>query len=186
MPGNNRRHLTSVPGERQASAGMRWTHGIALVVAAFIVLNACGPAPPVPPPTVIAGWSGPDVIEVRTLGPRPLEVAELIGPDGTTWPATAIRNDGRADAAKRRPGFGVFVEGGSSSGINPGVVIDLPMGSGSARPPGPFAGRAAIPLPDPARYRESWPDWRIRVRLGPPAADAPSALVPAPAPPDPP
>lgn len=165
---------------------MRWTHGIGIVLAAIIGLGGCGPAAPVPPPTVITGWSGPGVMEVRTLGPRPLEVAELIAPDGTSWPASEIRNQGRADATQPRPGFGVFVEGGSASGINPGVVIDLPMGGEKARTAGPFAGRAAIPLPDMARYRESWPDWRIRVRLGPPATDAPSALVPAPAPPEPP
>ena len=147
-----------------------------------MALNGCNAAPTTAPPTATAGWNGPDVIEVRTLGPRPMEVAELIAPDGTTWPAEQIRNEGHGETSKPRPDFGIFVEGGSSSGISPGIIIGFPVDTGRARSPPPIAGWAAIRIPDPELYRQGWPDWRIRVRLGPPAADAPTFLLPAPAP----
>jgi len=86
-------------------------------------------------------------IEIVATGAEPLLRATLIAPDG----ARIAGEIATAAAAAERPRVGIGASGGSSSGIEPGIGISVPIGwlsggGGAVQ----IESRARIPLPPDA------------------------------------
>jgi hypothetical protein len=109
---------------------------------ALVAAGCTSPAPQIR--TQLA--EGGRAIEIVAMGAEPLLGAALIAPDGTRIAAEIAA----ASAAPERPRVGIGASGGSSSGIDPGIGIAVPLGwltgGGSAR----VESRARIPLPSDA------------------------------------
>ncbi len=114
-----------------------------------------------------ASLRGPPAREVEVLvvdippGDRILEI-ELISPAGARYPAGQTIPSIRESGSGGGTSFGVGVQGGSSSGINPYISTNIPLlGGGAARRSRRVLAR--VPIPDPAAFRERARDWRIGV-----------------------
>jgi hypothetical protein len=152
-----------------------------LLLAALVLAACAGDSSP--RPAAVAEFVGANLIEVRVSDVRALESALLVGPGGRSLePADIVAGQPAPPPEAPRPGIGVFVEGGSSSGVTPGVVLGVPLRLGEGARRTPVLSSARFRLPDPEFYRRSWQDWRIELRLGPPGAEAAYLTVPAPAP----
>ena len=146
-----------------------------LVLCLLLVLAACGSSRPPPPAyrtSANAAFVAPDRIEISARDSEVLDAAELIAPDGQRLAAFQILTD----TSRARPGtfgrpeFGLNVEGGSSSGINPGLTIGIPVNGlfGAPRPPATVDSKASIRLPRPEAYRANFAEWKIQLRFGRP------------------
>ncbi len=162
------------------------THGLLVFVPriaaalALLALAACGSGYR---PVANARFEPPDRILVLTRSAKPLQEATLVAPDGSGWSASQVDSD--APRRTARPDIGIGVEGGSASGVNPGISIGLPLfgwiGSAFRETP-PVQGRAMIRVPDAARYRRDWPAWTIELLFGPPgSAESLTLMAPDPA-----
>ena len=110
--------------------------------APFFAAACTAPAPQIR--TQLA--DGGRTIEIVATGAERLLRASLIAPDGTRIAAEIAT----AAAAPERPRLGVGAAGGSSSGVDSGIGIAVPLGwltgSGGAQ----IESRARIPLPPDA------------------------------------
>ena len=89
---------------------------------------------------------GGRTIEIVATGAERLLRAALIVPDGTNIPAEIAT----ASAASERPRVGIGASGGSSSGIDPGIGVSIPLGWLSGGGAAQIESRARIPLPPDA------------------------------------
>ncbi|HEY0523243.1 MAG TPA: hypothetical protein VGD08_07630 [Stellaceae bacterium] len=155
----------------------------------LFVAGCAGAAPPQPgsggsPPDSAAARFAPgaeaDVIQVRVTDRRAVRDVTLVGPGGIAQPAFTLQTGGAAHAYEPRttaPSVDMRL-GGSRSGSE----TAFPPGGGSVSLyGGQIASFAEIRLPDPVLYRQTWRDWRVRIRLGDPP-DAATVDLPAPRP----
>jgi hypothetical protein len=90
---------------------------------------------------------GGRTIEIVATGAERLLGAALIAPDGTRIAAEIAT---ATTAAAERPRVGIGASGGSSSGIDPGIGITVPLGWLSGGGTAQIESRARIPLPPDA------------------------------------
>ena len=93
---------------------------------------------------------GGRTIEIVATSSERLLAATLIAPDGSRVVGEVAAAMAGATATRERPRVGIEASGGSSSGIDPGIGITVPLGwlsgGGAAR----IESRARIPLPPDA------------------------------------
>lgn len=134
------------------------------LVAAFFALlvAACAADPPrAPTATALVAADG-RAIDLRATGPQPLTAARLVLPGAPPLAASEIRV---LPPLAERPGIGIGASGGSSSGLDTGVSISVPLGW-LARAAPTLESRARIVLPDPERYRQAAPAGRLELEFG--------------------
>ncbi len=116
-----------------------------LFVALSATLLAGGCAAPAPQiRTQLA--DGGRAIEIVATGAERLLSAALIAPDGSRLAAEIAT----AAAAPERPRVGIGASGGSSSGIDPGIGVSIPIGWLSGGGASQIESRARIQLPPDA------------------------------------
>ena len=115
-----------------------------------------------------AEFVGSNVIAITVIDPEPLDEAELIAADGTSYAAVNISHAAVAEAnAGLQPQFGLVGSGGPRSGSDVGFGVALPVfGWGGSK--GAMQSRATVAVPDMEIYRATWRLWQIRARLGKP------------------
>lgn len=128
----------------------------------------------------------PNIVEVRYDGERSPAIVELIAPDGTRTPARDI--DRTAEMPTEEDGFPdvhVGVEGGSSSGVETGIGIGIPIfGTESeALPPRTVTIARFLP-PNMEHYRNNWREYRVELLFGPGTDEFERIELLAPEPPD--
>ncbi|WP_430396201.1 hypothetical protein [Ferrovibrio sp.] len=148
--------------------------------------------PPAPPPLAAAARIEGDWLGIRVRGPAAIESASLVDPDGRahaasriTFPALSSSSSGETESRIGRPSVVLGGSGGSSSGIDAGIGLSLPIQnpfSSSSRPQRPpmVLSQAEFTLPPPvlARYRaDMGQGWRLRLSHG-----GQGEILPAPAP----
>ena len=89
---------------------------------------------------------GGRAIEIVAIGAERLLAASFIAPDG----AAIAGEIATFSAAPERPRIGVGASGGSSSGIDPGIGVSIPLGWLSGGGAAQIESRARIPLPPDA------------------------------------
>lgn len=137
-----------------------------------LLATACAPAPG---PSVTAELAGGGRrIEIRVRDPLPLAAARLVLPDGTRVEAERVTGDGRSG----RPAFGIGASGGSSSGIDAGIGISIPLGG--ARAPALVESGARIWLPDPGAWPRLAPRAVLELEFGRPPGETRRVEMPAP------
>jgi hypothetical protein len=137
-----------------------------------ILVAACAPEPG---PSVTAELAGGGRrIEIRARDPLPLSAARLVLPDGTRVEAERIGGDGRPG----RPVFGIGASGGSSSGIDAGIGISIPLGG--ARVPALADSSARIWIPDPGVWPQLAPRSVIELEFGRAPGETRQVEMPAP------
>jgi hypothetical protein len=95
-----------------------------------------------------------------------------VAPNGHTIAAESIETGAAAEPEGFRPDVGLSVEGGSSSGVNPGISIGVPIAKLFQRSaPQPVQSLALFRLPPGARQQPDWPQWQIRMRFVRPDAE---------------
>ncbi|MCA3263322.1 MAG: hypothetical protein ING44_15360 [Telmatospirillum sp.] len=115
-----------------------------MALLAALLAGACtAPAPQIR--TQLA--DGGRTIEIVANGAERLLRATLIAPDGARIAAEIAP---AIAAASERPRIGVGASGGSSSGIDPGIGISVPLGWLSGGGAAQIESRARIPLPPDA------------------------------------
>lgn len=143
----------------------------AIVPLFGLVLAACAAGGPEQPRVLkaqaaVAGQEAA-VVEVRVTEIPAGVVIErilLIGPGEQRLEADKLARSTRESGPGlvSRPGIGVAVTGGSSSGVNPSVSLGWQVtGGGPARHSRQVIAR--IPLPNPAAYRATAIGWRVEV-----------------------
>jgi len=176
-----------VIGNRPSTSVVKRPHGrpsacaapaqalLALALLAFVLLvGAC--AEDRPERAAVLGATarfadrGRTAIEVVVFDIPPgtrIEEVALEGPRGERLATSDFRSLSRESGAGLvvRPGIGIGVTGGSSSGVNP----SLSLGSQVTGDPGDPGRRsrevsALLVLPDPEGYREAAGGWRLTVR----------------------
>ncbi|MBI3507467.1 MAG: hypothetical protein HY059_21740 [Proteobacteria bacterium] len=124
-------------------------------IFALIALLLAGCVPD-PGPSLTAELAGGGRrIEIRARDTLPLVAARLRLPDGARIEAERVAGP----PTEGRPLFGVGVSGGSSSGIDTGIGVSVPLGG--LRAGGLVDSSARIWVPDPA----AWPTLAPRARL---------------------
>ncbi len=177
----------------------------ALLLLPLLLLAACAETPSrsssggassasaPPPPLAAAARIEGDWLGIRVRGPAAIETASLIDPDGRahgasriTFPAVPGGNTGSSDTESRvgRPSVVLGGSGGSSSGLDAGIGLSLPIQNpfSSSRPQRPpmVLSQAEFTLPPPvlARYRaDRGQGWRLQLSHG-----GQGEILPAPAP----
>lgn len=154
--------------------------------------SSAPPPPPPPPPLAAAARIEGDWLGIRVRGPAAIESASLVDPDGRahaasriTFPALSSSSSGETESRVGRPRVVLGGSGGSSSGIDAGIGLSLPIQnpfSSSSRPQRPpmVLSQAEFTLPAPvlARYRaDMGQGWRLRLSHG-----GQGEILPAPAP----
>jgi hypothetical protein len=148
------------------------------LVAVFFVLllAACAAGPPrAPTATALVAPDG-RAIELRATGPQPMTAARLVLPGAAPLAASEIRV---LPPLADRAGIGIGAAGGSSSGLDTGVSISVPLGW-LARTQPTLESRARIVLPDPDSYRQGAPSGRLELEFGS-GAEMQRLELPAPA-----
>jgi hypothetical protein len=115
------------------------------VFVLFVALFTAGCTAPAPQIRTQLADDG-RAIEIVATGAERLLRAALIAPDG----ARIAGEIAIAAAAPERPRIGVGASGGSSSGIDPGIGVSVPLGWLSGGGAGRIESRARIPLPPDA------------------------------------
>ena len=160
----------------------------ASLLAGALALAACA-APEPPRPTMGAGFDpAAATIQIAVRDKLPLRAATLVLPDGHEVAAHEITVSPPPKSRERseRPGVGVGATGGSSSGVDTAVFIDLPISLDFLRrkpPPSTLTeSRARIPVGDGAIYRRDWAASHLKLKLGDPPGEVREIELPAPAP----
>ncbi len=129
--------------------------------ALLLLLTGCAEAPP-PPVSASARLLDGTRLEIRVSSPAPLDAAELTAPDGRGFIAQLIETQGMRDqegASIGRPSVVVGGSGGSSSGLDAGIGLSLPIRNpfSSGARQRPYASRAEFFLPAAllAQYRDT-------------------------------
>ncbi len=113
---------------------------------------------------------------------------ELIAPDGRSIASGDITRERMSPGGRWSDssglGVGVGGSGGSRGGTNIGVMFGFPLGGGAAADPIGSEARttARIPLANPAAYRASAEQWKVRISLSDLAGYNSTATIPAPLP----
>jgi len=113
---------------------------------------------------------------------------ELIAPDGRSISANDLTRERVSPGGRWNDagglGVGVGGSGGSRGGTNVGVMFGFPLGGGSRADPIGSEARttARIPLADPAAYRASAAQWKVRISFSNLSGYNSSAVIPAPLP----
>lgn len=114
-----------------------------MALAAALLAGGCtAPAPQIRTQLADDGRT----IEIVATGAERLLRAALIAPDGQRFEAEIAA----LSASPERPRIGVGASGGSSSGIEPGIGISVPLGWLSGGGAAQIESRARIPLPQDA------------------------------------
>jgi hypothetical protein len=159
------------------------------ILPCLLLLAACdGGPPPISPAQPVMQASFPrggiaDVIKIDTRDALPLRAAELVAPDGTRTPATALD-------AVRAP----RVSGGQQTLKSPWLnsrfdeePVALPNGADATYRSETqvlvMVSTADIPLPDPVVYRRDWANYRIRLGFDAGNGRLETREIAAPAPP---
>lgn len=160
----------------------------ASLLAGALALAACA-APEPPRPTMGAGFDpAAATIQIAVRDKLPLRAATLVLPDGHEVAAREITVSPPPKSRERseRPGVGVGATGGSSSGVDTAVFIDLPISLDFLRrktaPSTLIESRARIPVGDGAIYRRDWAASHLKLKLGDPPGEVREIELPAPAP----
>lgn len=116
-----------------------------------------------------------------------VDKVELISPDGRSTLTSDITRERIAPGGRYNDGglgVGVGGSGGSSGMGNVGVLFDIPLGRGGRADPIGSEARttARIPLANPAAYRASADQWRVRISFSDLAGYNSTAVIPAPKP----
>ena len=141
----------------------------ALVIA--LALAGCA-SNPLPPPNSVQARFDPaaGVVRVMVSDLQPLTAADLLGPDGDRFPATAITLVSGPHVDYSPPpsvglGIGGFGVSGCCSGFGSGVGVGLPLGG--PRPThvsDQYISSAVIPAP--GDYGHSWNVYRLEIHVG--------------------
>jgi hypothetical protein len=128
-----------------------------------LLATACAPAPG---PSITAELAGGGRrIEIRARDALPLAAARLVLPDGTRVEAERVTGNGRSG----RPVFGIGASGGSSSGIDAGIGISVPLGG--VRAPALVESSARIWVPDPGAWPQLAPRTVLELEFGRPPGE---------------
>jgi hypothetical protein len=116
-----------------------------------------------------------------------VEKVELIAPDGRSTLASDVTRERITPGGRYNDsgvGIGVGGSGGSSGMANVGVLFDIPLGRGGRADPIGTESRstARIPLANPAAYRASAAQWKVRISFSDPAGYNSTAVIAAPVP----
>lgn len=148
---------------------------------ALLAMVGCAAAPPAPPLAVAASLRGPDLLLLRVSAPADLVTADLTTPEGRVIvpqriiPVPPARPPGEAP----RPSILLGGSAGSSSGVDAGVGLSLPMRNPFLRSRGqPVLSEVEFPLPAAllAAYRARPQDFQLYLAWG-----QDSRQIPAPA-----
>lgn len=137
-------------------------------IPALLLLAACASGPA--PPHVQAAFVAPDRIEVRVRADEAAYQVALVdatGQDIATAPARSLGGGVRLG----QPQYGVSASGGSSSGIDPGFGISIPVkGLFGPREDRRTESAARLIVPEAAAYaqRHGVLSLEIRFERGPP------------------
>jgi len=146
-------------------------HRFAIVPLISFVLAACATGGPEQPRVLKAraALDGPEATVVKvTVTEIPPGVAVerilMIGPGGQRLEADKLARSTRESGPGlvSRPGIGIAVTGGSSSGVSPSVSLGW-HATGGGRGRGSRQVTAVVPLPDPVAYRAKALQWRVEV-----------------------
>jgi hypothetical protein len=141
------------------------------VIAIALALAGCASNPLPPANSVQAQFdSRAGVVRIMVSDLQPLSAANLIGPDGSRFPATAVTLlSGPHVDYSPSPSVGIGVGGfgfsGCCSGFGSGVGVGLPLGG--PRPTyvnDQYVGSAVIPAP--ADYGQAWNGYRLEIQVG--------------------
>jgi hypothetical protein len=148
--------------------------------AAILILPSCQAAPP-PAPSLRVGLL-PDgrTLEIRADDALPVTAAELRLPGAAPIRASALHVEAPPPPlAPDRAGVGVGGSGGSSSGMDVGVLFRVPV---SRAEPRPRLTRSVVrvEIPDPALYRARAGEAIVRIVFGGAGGDGRVVELPAP------
>ncbi|MCM0019603.1 MAG: hypothetical protein NBV67_06390 [Tagaea sp.] len=145
-----------------------------------LALAACQAAPPAAPSLRVGLLPDGRTLEIRADDPLAVTAAELRLPGAAPILARAIQVTAPPpDLPPERGGVGVGASGGSSSGMDVGVLFRVPVSRAEPRPR-LTRSVARIELPDPELYRARAAEAIVRIVFGP-AGDA-QRIVDFPAP----
>jgi len=134
--------------------------------ALVLVLGACQAAPPQSPSLRVGMLPDGRTLEIRADDPLPVTAAELRIPGLESVPARTIHVAAPPpDLPPERTGVGIGGSGGSSSGMDVGVLFRVPVSRAEPRPR-LTRSVARIELPDPDLYRARAGDAVVRVIFG--------------------
>ncbi|MET1029222.1 MAG: hypothetical protein ABWY00_18780 [Dongiaceae bacterium] len=165
-------------------------------IAAILFLAACtsgGQSSSSTAPSVTSSIpsSDPARIDLTVRDPLPVTTANLVDPNGVSYPAIRIDRDhiaysgnsGLQSGMGIGTGMGVGIGGGSRSGVSSGVGIGIPLFSSGGSSPRSFTeSRISFRVPDVAAYRSTWQGWKIHLDLAE-SGSSRSMEIPPPAPP---
>lgn len=111
----------------------------------------------------------PDLVEVRYEGERSPSTVALIAPDGTRTEARDVaRTSEIATSEDSFPDIHVGVDGGSSSGVQTGIGIGIPIFGAETEAQAPRTVTIARFLPpDMEHYRAYWHEYRVELLFAP-------------------
>lgn len=164
---------------------LRWLFQSFMLVLLVAACNS-GQTPP-PVPAIHANLApARDTIAVTVTGLTPAErVARLrlVGPEGETVAPVTRRRARGVVSTDRRPSVGVTAEGGSASGVRPGLTLswdlfDFEWARSETRARHSVTARFDVP----PGYRKAPQDWRIEAVLIDPAGGERTRSIPAPRP----
>jgi hypothetical protein len=149
-------------------------------VGLALVLAACQAAPPAEPRLRVGLLADGRTLEIRADDLLPMTGAELRLPGEAAIQARAIHVEGPApELPPERTGVGVGASGGSSSGMDVGVLFRVPVARAERRPR-LARSTARIDIPDPDLYRARAADGIVRVIFGRPGGEQRIVDLPAP------
>ena len=150
------------------------------VFAAVLSLSACQTAPPAEPSLRVGLLPDGRTLEIRAEDSLPVTAAELRLPSASPVRARTIHVEAPPpDLPPERPGVGVGGSGGSSSGMDIGVLFRVPVARAERRPR-LTRSIARIEIPDPDLYRARANAAIVRVVFGPAGGDGRVVDLPAP------
>jgi hypothetical protein len=144
-----------------------------LCIAAIILTFLAGcAANPLPPPNSVQAQFDPraGVVRVMVSDIQPLSAVDLIGPNGSRFPATAITLlSGPHVDYTPPPSLGIGVGGfgftGCCSGFSSGVGVGMPLGGPTpTHVSDQYVGSAVIPAP--GDYGQTWNGYRLEIQMG--------------------
>ncbi len=137
--------------------------------ALLLLLTAC--SSPAAPPLAASAELTPDRLILRVSAAEALQQAELSAPDGRVFAAErlVLREPPEPERDSRRPGVVLGGSGGSSSGMDAGIGLSLPLKNPfAAERKRPIAAQAEFRLPPDLldRYRADPKAWMLHLSFG--------------------
>jgi hypothetical protein len=172
-------------------------HRLLTILPLVAVLAGCSdvlsapPASPLPQQGAHAGFQRggvADLIRVDALDTLPLRTAELVSPDGATFPASYVQ---ARETPHDRSGSAIYqstwLDHTSAIGGTPALFRPQPTAAVYSQSELLLmVSTADIPLPDPVAYRRDWTHYRIRLGFAGPGGRLETRELAAPEPPPPP